>query len=101
MSDIAAVSGVPDRFDIQPLPGDRPAYRTAEGPEPRAADRPSDRVELSDRARLLSKLASMPDVRQDVVSAAKAKLESGEYGADHSYLDTAIENMVRELDVEG
>ena len=101
MSDIAAVSGVPDRFDIQPLPGDRPAYRTAEGPEVRAVDRPSDRVELSDRARLLSKLASMPDVRHDVVSAAKAKLESGEYDADEAYLDTAIENMVRELDVEG
>src|SRR4051812_48985240 len=81
MSDIAPVSGVPERFDIQPTPGDRPAYRGAEGPSGRA-ERPSDRVELSDRSRLLSRLASLPDVRQDVVDAARAKIEAGAYDRD-------------------
>ena len=101
MSAIAAVSGVPDRFDIQPVPGDRPAYRSAEGPGPRPSDRPSDRVDISDRARLLSKLASLPEVRQDVVDQARAKLEAGSYDTNEEYLNGAIDGLVQDLDVEG
>src|SRR5262245_36538104 len=99
MSDIAPVSGVPDRFDIQPMPGDRPAYRAAEGTAGRT-ERPSDRVDISDRARLLSKLASLPEVRQDMVDAARAKIAAGSYDHDEEYLNGAIENMVKDLDVE-
>jgi hypothetical protein len=57
-------------------------------------------VDISDRARLLSKLASLPEVRQDMVDSAKAKIAAGSYDNNEEYLNGAIDNMVKDLDVE-
>lgn len=93
MSDIAPVSGIPgDRFDLPAMPGDRPATRASDA----APSRPSDRVDISDRARLLSKLASMPDIRQDVVDRVRAEIASGSYDSDE-HLDQAIKNLAEDL----
>jgi hypothetical protein len=92
MSDIAPVSGITgDRLDTVSTPGERPAPLP-----PWPAGRPSDRVELSDRARLLSKLASLPPVRQDLIDTARAAIEAGSYDGEE-VLNQAIEGMLQDL----
>jgi hypothetical protein len=59
--------------------------------------RPSDRVELSDRARLLSKLAALPDVRQDVVDQARAQIAAGAFDTPER-LEQALDAMISELE---
>ena len=96
MSDIAPIAGVGvggpgDRFDTAPTPGARPANGPIEVPA-----RPSDRVDLSDRARLLNKLAALPDIRQGVVDAARRAIAAGAYESDE-VLDTTIDGLAQDL----
>ncbi|MEX2218183.1 MAG: flagellar biosynthesis anti-sigma factor FlgM [Phycisphaerales bacterium] len=96
MSDIAPVSGVPsDRFDTAPAPGYGPATRSAQ-----PTRRPSDRVELSDRARLLSKLNAMPDIRQDLVDRIRREIAEGSYDSAER-MDRAIDALTQEMGQEG
>ena len=94
MSDIASIAGVGvpgDRSDTSPAPGARPATRPFEVPA-----RPSDKVDFSDRARLLSKLAALPEVRQDVVDAARRAIAAGAYDSDE-VLDKTIDALAQDL----
>jgi negative regulator of flagellin synthesis FlgM len=92
MSDIAAVSGLsfertePSTSSTRPAPG-------ADAPR---ASRPSDRVELSDRARLLSRLAALP-IRQDLVDRVRRELAAGTYETDEK-LQAVVEALGEELD---
>ena len=45
----------------------------------KATPRRSDKVELSDAARLLSRLSQLPDVRQDLVDRVRSEIEAGTY----------------------
>lgn len=92
MSDISPISPV-STGRIEPV-ADRPGPRTA--PTPRS-ERPSDRVELSDRARYLSKLAALPEVRLDLVDRVRREIAAGSYETD-AKLDAAIRNLVEDLD---
>jgi hypothetical protein len=74
--------------------------RTGSRPVPGRVDRPSDRVELSDRARLLSKLASLPSVRQDLVDRVKGEIANGTYDTREK-MEGAINNMVDDMGVTG
>src|ERR1043165_2992974 len=96
MSDIAPVSGVPGGLDLPPLPSDRPSSAR---PADRLAARPSDRVDLSERARFLTKLASMPPVRRDVVDRVRRQLDAGSYDSDE-VVDRTVSSIIRALDVE-
>lgn len=61
-----------------------------------SAPRPGDQVELSDQARLLSQLSSMPDVRQGMIDLAKSRVESGFYD-NEAVIDQTIDKMAHEI----
>jgi negative regulator of flagellin synthesis FlgM len=97
MSDISPVSGLmTDRVE---LAVDRPGVR-ASAAAPARTERPSDRVDISDRARYLSKLASLPDVRTDLVERIRREIASGTYETDEK-LDAAVRNMAEDLQAHG
>ncbi|HEB60923.1 MAG TPA: flagellar biosynthesis anti-sigma factor FlgM [Phycisphaeraceae bacterium] len=64
--------------------------------ENHSPDRKVDEVRLSDRARNLSRLSRMPDVRHELVDRVKAEIQAGTYVTDEK-IDTAIERMSIDL----
>ena len=56
----------------------------------------ADRVELSDRARLLSQLSTLPDVRQNKVDLAKSRIASNFYD-NQAVINTTIDQLAHEL----
>lgn len=100
MADISLVTGTAgERIEAVSGLADRAAARATVRPEPRqATERPSDRVDISDRARLLSKLASLPEIRADLVDRVRREIADGTYEtADR--LDQAIQNLAEDLDI--
>ena len=69
------------------------------GVEAPRLSRPGDRVELSDRALLLSRLRELPHVRQGLIDQVRAAIERGEYDTPEKF-DAAIEIMLAEQRVE-
>jgi len=61
-----------------------------------AATRTGDRVELSEQARLLSKLKQLPEIREGLVNSVKSQIEAGNYDTDERF-DTAINAMLDDL----
>ena len=55
------------------------------------------KVELSEHARLLSKLAELPDVRQDLVDRVKAEIEAGTYDTADK-IDALLDELARDLE---
>ena len=66
--------------------GDEPASRAPAG----------DRVQLSDQARLLSKLKQLPEIREGLVNSVKSQIEAGTYDTPERF-DTAINAMIDDL----
>jgi len=64
----------------------------------RASDRPSDRVELSDRARYLAKLQQVPPVRQSLIDQVRAQIEAGTYDSPER-LDAALDGLIEDADL--
>lgn len=58
--------------------------------------RTSDRVELSEQARLLSKLKQLPEVREGLVNSVKSQIDSGNYDTEERF-DTAINALLDDL----
>lgn len=58
--------------------------------------RKDDRVELSDHARLLSKINELPDIREGLVESVKAEIAADRYETDER-IDAAIEALVEDL----
>lgn len=56
----------------------------------------SDRVELSEQARLLSKLKQLPEVREGLVNSVKSQIDSGNYDTEERF-DTAINALLDDL----
>ena len=79
----AATTGPPAR---QNRPVDGPA----------AAPRSADRAEFSKAAQLLSKLAELPDVRQDLIDRVRAEIAAGAYETPEK-LDEAIDRLREDL----
>ncbi len=97
MTDIAPVVGPgTGRMDTST----EAVVRAANRPVPGRIDRPSDRVEVSDRARLLNKLANLPAVRQDLVDRVRQEISAGTYDTPDK-VEGAINNLVDDLDVTG
>jgi negative regulator of flagellin synthesis FlgM len=95
MSDISPVQGF-QAERLEPI-ADRHGPRPA-GSAPRP-ERPSDRVELSDRARYLSKLAALPDVRSELVERVRREIAAGSYETDER-LDGAVSHLLDELEAK-
>ena len=88
-------SGVQDAGQTQQV--DKAAQTRA--PQVRGGVDPGDRVEVSADARLLGQAvdaaSKAPDIRQDVVERAKAKLAAGEIGNDAARLaDRLIDSLL-------
>jgi flagellar biosynthesis anti-sigma factor FlgM len=88
-------SGVQDAGQTQQV--DKAAQQR--GQQARGAADTGDRVEVSADARLLGKAvdaaAKAPEIRQDVVERAKAKLAAGEIGNDANRLaDRLIDSLL-------
>ena len=58
--------------------------------------RAGDRVELSEQARLLSKLKQLPEVREGLVNSVKSQIEAGNYDTAERF-DTAINALLDDL----
>lgn len=73
--------------------GDRP------GSPPIAASgalRLGDKVELSLKAQLLSKLAELPDIRQDLVDRVHSEIQAGGYDTPEK-IDALIDELTLDL----
>ena len=68
----------------------KPARQSSDTASP---TRTSDRVELSDQARLLSKLKQLPEVREGLVNSVKSQIEAGNYDTPERF-DTAINALL-------
>ena len=91
MSDIAPV-GQSNPANLETA---RPAERSAH-PTPAPSARTGDKVELSTAAQLLSKLAELPDIRQELVDRVRTEIELGAYETPEK-LDAAIEALADDL----
>ncbi len=60
------------------------------------ATRGDDQVELSTTAQLLSKIAELPDVRQDLVDRVRAALADSTYETD-AKTDAAIDGLLEDI----
>lgn len=89
--------------DINPIA--RPHHTTLENlskarhnsaDTPAASSGRGDRVELSEQARLLSKLKQLPEVREGLVNSVKSQIEAGTYDTPER-LDTALQAMLDDL----
>ncbi|MHB1155497.1 MAG: flagellar biosynthesis anti-sigma factor FlgM [Phycisphaerales bacterium] len=63
---------------------------------PVGAQRAADQVQLSDRARLLSQLSALPDVRQNMIDLAKSRVASGFYD-NETVIDQTIDKLSHEI----
>jgi len=90
MSDISPIG----RPQVAALNGAARAARAAY--QGSAATRGTDQVEFSPAARFLSKLRSLPDVRQDLVDRVRAEIQAGTYTTDDKIdgiLDAVLEDL--------
>lgn len=62
-----------------------------------SASRRSDRVELSDHARLLDQMRRMPEVRTERIDAARAMIARGTYD-DEGKLNQAMDRLLDDLE---
>jgi len=90
--------------DINPIA--RPQHTTIEsaskakrpGSDYHGPSRGSDTVQLSDQARLLSKLKQLPEIREGLVNSVKSQIEAGSYDTDERF-DTAINSLIEDLEL--
>ncbi len=57
---------------------------------------PIDRVEISQIARLISEVSSMPEVRAEKIAQVKVEIEAGTYITPEK-IDIAVERMLQDL----
>ena len=94
MSDIAPVSGLSvDRLDAPGGVQDRAPARTVRN-DP--TERPSDRVDISERARFLNKLASLPPTRRELIDRVQKQIAAGTYDTPDK-LDQAMSSLLDDL----
>jgi hypothetical protein len=99
MSDIAPIPGLSvDRLDTPGGVPDRPAVRPPFRAEGAPTERPSDRVDISDRARYLNKMASLPETRRDLVERVQRQIAQGTYETPEK-LDQALGGLIDDLSV--
>lgn len=74
--------------------------QTAEPARAAASASDTDQVELSERARLLSKLQDTPEIRADLVSRTRDEIAQGTYLTPDK-LESAADNAIDDLETFG
>ncbi len=59
---------------------------------------PVDRVEISQIARLISELSSLPEVRAEKIAQVRAQIEAGTYITPEK-MDIAVERLLEDLQI--
>ncbi len=95
MSDTSPISPV-KTTPLSRLNGSRASIDQAPSDLQPGITRPSDRLELSDRAVLLSRLRDLPAVRADLVQRVKSEIDTGAYDTPDK-LDAAVRALVDEF----
>ena len=97
MSDIAPIhSPSIDRLEAAGGVTDRTTVRTTALRDSAPVERPSDRVDISDRARYLNRLASLP-ARQGLVDRVRSEIAEGTYDTPEK-LDQALSGLLDDLE---
>lgn len=91
MSDVGPIGKPEGIITVRQDRHPRPVSET-----PAVTSRPADSAEISQAARLLNKLALMPEVRQDRIDQIRTQLIAGTYETS-AKIDAAIENMGPDL----
>ena len=73
----------------------QPALQSRRADTSAATPRAADRAEFSKAAQLLSKLAELPDVRQDLIDRVRAEIAAGTYETPEK-LEIAIDKLIEE-----
>ena len=82
----------------RPVVIDRAAAPGAPGAAGRSSPRPSDRVELSDRAYYLAKMFEEPEIRFDLVARARGEIATGAMDTPERF-DAALDGLVDDLEL--
>jgi negative regulator of flagellin synthesis FlgM len=88
------VNGPSSIQGIQSLHGPHPT-RAPHTP-PRVAPAASDRLDISEAGQLASRLADIPEIRQDLVARVKSQIESGSYETPER-LNAAVGRLLDEI----
>lgn len=89
-----------DQSPASRLNGAKAALGQPPATTPPGVTRPSDRLELSDRAVLLSRLSDLPSVRVDLVQRVKGEIDTGAYDTPDK-LDAAVNALADEFTTAG
>lgn len=73
-----------------------PGQAVRRGEPAAATDRGSDRVELSYASQLLSKLAELPEVRQELIDQVRGEIAAGTYDTPEK-IDTLLDKLAEDL----
>ncbi len=68
-------------------------------PRPGSPSRGKDKAEFSTTAQMLSKMADMPEVRQDLVDRVRSEIKLGNYETPEK-IDAAIDSLLDSFDEE-
>ncbi len=90
--DVRGPEGVGRTPHIDRIKHAEKTYKASEA----GASRSADAVELSEKARMLSKLSQMPDVRWEKVLDIKKQIDAGTYETPEK-LESALEKMLAEM----
>jgi negative regulator of flagellin synthesis FlgM len=90
MSNVSGINSTQSPRPIQPASTPKTAGPIA------STSQTSDTVEISQQARVAAKLASLPEVRSDLVSRVKGEIQAGTYDTQDK-LNTAIDRMLNEM----
>jgi len=92
MNGVNGVNGPGNLQPIQPVH----THRAGQVPAQQPAARRDDTVEISDTANFMSRIAELPDVRQEKVAQVRAAIENGTYLTPDK-LDVALDRLLAEL----
>lgn len=90
MSDITPIG----RSHAAALPRRAAGVPEPVSPAPRTG--PTDSVELSNTARLLSKLSELPDIRKDLVDRVRGEIAAGTYDTPEK-VDAILDKIAEDL----
>lgn len=96
MSEIPAIDrGIAGRITPSGRDASTETRAADAGARPGEIARGADRVELSDRARLLQKLQSAPEIRTELVERVRREIEAGTYDSAERF-DAAADALIAE-----